>query len=47
MQALLPDQSDHVFHVHNSVNDARSHCRGSAKRLEDAAEVIEHERERG
>lgn len=35
-----------IFQLHDTVYQASGHCRGSAKRLVDAAEVIEHEVER-
>ena len=40
------DHVNNVRHLQNLVHQTRSHCRGSAKRLVDAAEIVEHEIER-
>lgn len=40
------DQRNDIRHFHNAVDQARRHRRRSAKRLVNAAEVIEHEVER-
>ena len=40
------DQRNHVRHLHDAVDQAGSHRGGSAKRLVDAAEVVEHKVER-
>jgi hypothetical protein len=35
------DNGKAIFHLHDAINNTRGHCRGSARRLLNAAEVVE------
>jgi hypothetical protein len=45
---LLPgvDNGKAIFHLQDAINNTGGHCRGSAKRLLNAAEVVEKQIQR-
>ena len=40
------DNGNAIFHLQDAINNTRGHCRGGAKRLLNAAEVVEKQIQR-